>query len=249
MSDHEHDHQESFRPEPVLAAIDAATERLLGTADTLDDAGVRAPSLLPGWSRGHVLTHLARNADSTRNLLRWARTGAETPDYASAEARAADIEAGAGRPAAALVADVRDSAARLAADLARMPPQAWEHPVRWTIGGPGPVRRGVPARLQEVLIHHVDLDAGYTPADWPGDFVGDLLGRVVRSFSVRENVPSMRLHTEDTGQRHHIGSSGDDAVQISGPAHAILAWLIGRSHGGDLSTAGRRPLPAVPPLF
>ena len=248
MSEPERDDQEPFRPEPVLAAIHEATERLLRTADLLREDDVRAPSLLPGWSRGHVLTHLARNADSTRNLLRWARTGVETPDYASAEARAADIETGAGRPAAALVADVRDSAARLAADHARMPPQAWEHPVRWTIGGPGPVRRAVPARLQEVLIHHVDLDAGYTPADWPDDFVGDLLGRVARSFSARGNVPAMRLHTEDTGLRHHIGS-GDDAVEIGGPAHAVLAWLIGRSHGGDLSTAGRRPLPVVPPLF
>src|SRR5256885_15091039 len=58
------------------------------------------PSLLPGWTRGHVLTHVARNGDGLGNLLRWARTGTETPMYASREARRADIEAGAGRSAA-----------------------------------------------------------------------------------------------------------------------------------------------------
>ena len=45
------------------------------------------PSLLPGWSRGHVLTHLARNADGAVNLLTWARTGVETPQYVSQEQR------------------------------------------------------------------------------------------------------------------------------------------------------------------
>ncbi|MFI9324466.1 maleylpyruvate isomerase N-terminal domain-containing protein [Kitasatospora aureofaciens] len=57
----------------------AATGLLLRTAARLCDAGVRAPSLLPGWSRGHVLTHLARNADGGRRLPSWARTGVRTP--------------------------------------------------------------------------------------------------------------------------------------------------------------------------
>ena len=81
-----------------MASIAAATGRLLTVAGTLTDAEVAEPSLLPGWTRGHVLTHLARNADGLANLLRWAGTGIETPVYASAQARAADIAAGAGRP-------------------------------------------------------------------------------------------------------------------------------------------------------
>src|SRR6266704_5264440 len=74
----------------------AATERLLGSAAALSDTQAREPSLLPGWTRGHVLTHIARNADGMVNLLHWARTGTQTPMYASPESRAADIEAGAG---------------------------------------------------------------------------------------------------------------------------------------------------------
>ena len=62
-----------------LDRIAAATERLLATADALTGDQVREPSLLPGWTRGHVLTHVARNADGLRNLLIWARTGTEIP--------------------------------------------------------------------------------------------------------------------------------------------------------------------------
>ena len=63
-----------------LASVGAATDRLLATAATLTDGQMREPSRLPGWSRGHVLTHIARNADGLANLLRWARTGAGDPD-------------------------------------------------------------------------------------------------------------------------------------------------------------------------
>jgi maleylpyruvate isomerase len=68
----------------LSARLAAATQRLQDTVAGLTDQQAREPSLLPGWSRGHVLTHLARNADSLRNLLIWARTGVETPQYANA---------------------------------------------------------------------------------------------------------------------------------------------------------------------
>ena len=82
-------------PAPDSAEIEAATSRLLATAKTLSDAEVLAPSGLPGWSRGHVLTHIARNADSLVNLLTWAATGVEHPQYPSMQARDTAIEAGA----------------------------------------------------------------------------------------------------------------------------------------------------------
>ena len=78
-----------------LDRLAMATERLLTTATALSDAQVREPSSLPGWTRGHVLTHIARNADGLGNLLIWARTGTETPMYPSARSRGDDIEAGA----------------------------------------------------------------------------------------------------------------------------------------------------------
>ena len=150
-----------------MTRIGEATDRLLASAAALTDATAREPSALPGWTRGHVLTHVARNADGLGNLLRWARTGTKTPMYASREARAASIEAGAGRPAAELTADVRRTAITFAAEAASLPGEAWAAQVQMLVGPPMPARRVLDSRLREVEIHHVDLCAGYRPADWP----------------------------------------------------------------------------------
>ncbi|TYB49733.1 maleylpyruvate isomerase family mycothiol-dependent enzyme [Actinomadura chibensis] len=227
------------RVEP-LATITAATRALLVTAARLDDAACRAPSLLPGWTRGHVLTHVARNADGGTRLLTWARTGVESYEYPSAEARAAEIEEGAGRPAAALVADVRESARRFADAYTLMPDEAWERVVQWTSGVRHPAARASDARLTEVLVHHVDLDAGFTPRDWPADFTARMLGSVVASFARRDDAPDLRLHATDTGR--DLGSGGGEHV-VAGTEASLLAWLMGRSSGADLTGAEGIALP------
>lgn len=234
----------------MQARIEASTARLLGRAAKLDDGQVREPSLLPGWSRGHVLTHIARNADGLANLLRWARTGTEIPMYASRQARIEDIEAGARRPLAALLKDVRVSAAAFAAELARMPAGAWAAPVRALAGGPFPAREVPLRRLSEVEIHHVDLGTGYLPGDWPAGFVARALPRAARSFQGRDGVPACLLRPEGTTQELRIGGDGP-ALTITGPATALLAWLTGRATGQQgggegLRVAGNAALPVLP---
>ena len=161
----------------ALARLGESADRLLATADGLDDAQAAAASRLPGWTRGHVLTHLARNADGFRNLLAWARTGTETPMYPSEEARDRAIEAGAGRSATELAADVRASTAAFAGAAEDLPAGAWDAPVARR-GVTFPARGILPRRLSELEIHHVDLGAGYEPGDWPADFVQVALARV-----------------------------------------------------------------------
>lgn len=80
-------------PEHDAAELRQATERLIDAVSVLAPTSVAEPSRLAGWTRGHVLTHLSRNADSLVNLLIWARTGEEVPQYASGESRDRDIEA------------------------------------------------------------------------------------------------------------------------------------------------------------
>jgi maleylpyruvate isomerase len=58
-----------------LERLTTATDELLGQISGLAEADVREPSLLPGWTRGHVLSHLARDAEGGTRLLGWARTG------------------------------------------------------------------------------------------------------------------------------------------------------------------------------
>ncbi len=232
-----------------MASIAAATGRLLGTAGALTDAQVSEPSLLPGWTRGHVLTHLARNADGLANLLRWAGTGIETPMYASAQARATDIEAGAGRGAADLTADLAATAEAFAAQAADLPLQAWTGQVRALAGPPFPATGVLQRRLSEVEIHHVDLAAGYQPGDWPASFVASALARAADSFTGREDIPACAITAADTGASFRIGRGGPVTAPtfVRGPAATVLAWLIGRDNGDSLQVTGDDPvLPALP---
>ena len=161
--------------------VDAATQRLLDDARTLSEADVRAPSLLPGWSRGHVLTHLARNADGMRNLLIGARSGESRLPYSSARAREAGIEEGAGRTAAELVIDLADSAMALRTIARQLPDEAWQVPVRMLDTEPFPASLLLTRRLVEVELHHCDLGTAFGPADWSPAFAALDLPEPMRS--------------------------------------------------------------------
>ena len=161
--------------------IDHATQRLLGTARVIAAPDLRAPSLLPGWTRAHVLAHLARGADAMRNLLVGARAGQDRPAYPSPQARAADIEHGAGLGAKELVADLADSAMAFRAISTQLPDGAWQFPVRVLDSQPFPAGQLLTRRLVEVELHHCDLGAGYGPGDWPAAFAAMELTEPMRS--------------------------------------------------------------------
>lgn len=228
--------------------VTAATERVLATASGLDDTALRGPSLCASWTRAHVLAHLARNADALTNLLTWARTGTETFAYPSAESRAGDIEAGAGRSPQELVDDLQASAERFTKAVMEMPDHGWERRVHPRAGGEGepvPGRRVLWLRLLELELHHVDLDAGYTPADWPDSFVRRALDDTVRAFSRRDDVPSVALAV-DGRPTEHLGT--DARITVAGPARPVLGWLTGRGGTAELTVdppdAGLPALPA-----
>jgi maleylpyruvate isomerase len=231
----------------LTAAVDEATERLRQTAAGLSGQQAREPSLLPGWTRGHVLTHIARNADSLRNLLIWARTGVVTPQYADADERQRGIAAGAGRSPADLLADLDASAAALAAEAVSLGPVNWAAEVRGMHGDPHPAWFTLWRRLTEVEIHHVDLDAGFGHDDWPLPFTVASVQRVAASFAT-DQAPSARLLGPDADLMFQIGPpQATPTLEISGPARALLAWLTGRSEGARLTASPAGPLPTLPP--
>ena len=161
--------------------IDQATQRLLDDARTLPEAELRAPSLLPGWTRAHVLAHLARGADAMRNLLIGAGSGQDRPAYASVQAREADIERGAATRAEDLMADLADSAMALRTIVKQLPDEAWQARVRVLDSAPFPAAELLTRRLVEVELHHCDLAARYSPADWPAAFAAMELAEPMRS--------------------------------------------------------------------
>ena len=155
--------------------------------------------------RDSVLTHVARNADAIGNLVTWAVTGVPTPMYASAEAREADIEAGAARPVADLVADVEASAARLAGQTADLAPA--HDAVEIELRGGWRTRASELAwrRLREVAYHHVDLDAGFGFADLPPDLTSAFLADEVAGLRRHQQAPALTLHTT-TGEEFTVGA-------------------------------------------
>lgn len=221
----------------VLEALDTHTARLEETLDRLGD--VTAPSLCEGWTRGHVLTHLARNADGILALTRAAVDGTGETMYASPEARDADIEAGAGRDLAAQAVDVRTTAADVRAGLHRLRPEHGETRMERT---PGqvliPARRLPSMRLREVVYHHVDLDAGFGFADVEPELVTYFLEDEVSRLRHAEPVADVTLRTDDGAE----WVVGEGTSTVTGSRVGLLAWLA----RGDASGVTADPLPHLP---
>jgi maleylpyruvate isomerase len=197
----------------VLAGVVVAHRGLAAHLAGLTDERVRQPSLLPGWSVGHVLTHIARNADGLRTMLEGAMRGEIVAMYPGGlEQRTADIETGAARSATELCSDVVGADDRLEAAFAAMDADAWAGS---GLAAFGPVAmREVPTRRRtEVEVHHIDLGLGYTWRDWPADFV---------------RVEVQRL-TMLWNSRQPMGLAGLPAAALTVDEHHRAAWLLGRA--------------------
>lgn len=228
MIDHAHD----------LASVRDATERLLTAVGKLDNASVTESSRLPGWTRGHVLAHLARNADALVNVLEG------RPMYVSGEARDADIERDAPRPLDDQLADVRESAARFQATGAA--PADWSRTVELRNGVTDSASRVPFRRWIEVEIHHVDLGIGYELEDLPAEFTARETAFLAARFTGHPDVPPTRL--TDGTHAWHTGREADaPEVTVTGTPADLLGWLAGRREGAALTVAGGA-LPALPPL-
>ncbi|MEU7096981.1 maleylpyruvate isomerase family mycothiol-dependent enzyme [Streptomyces longwoodensis] len=230
-------------PEAALEPVAASTDRFVATVAALDDDQVAGATLVPPWTRGHVVTHVARATDSLCRLLDSARTGVETPQYASMDARAAEIEAGARRPVAELVADVRATAARFERAVRALPPVAWHAEVRMRTGEVRTPATLVPTRLRELEIHHADLAVGYGFRDIPADTARWIVDDITEALARRPGTPPLRLETTDTGLVRVLGRGGPT---VRGAQADLLAWLSGRSPGIGLTATGVDTVPPAP---
>jgi maleylpyruvate isomerase len=174
----------SARPTPWLTAVAAAHRRTLEVVATLTDGDVGAPSRLPDWTVGHVLTHLARNADGNTGMVEAAARGEIGDLYPGGrQQRADDIEAGAHRPVAEMAADLTRAVASLEAAWSALPDDAWDRPGRATAGHELTMGEWVFRRWREVEMHLVDLGTDrYRPSDWPAAYVDEELRRAVTDF-------------------------------------------------------------------
>lgn len=209
-----------MRPDADLRGCTAAHALLLASLADLTDARARSASSLPGWSVGHVITHLARNADAFRRVVEGAGRGDVASMYDSMAQRDSDIGAGAGRPAVELLADLTSATAALEQAWSAATASTWE-----TGRGTGPAGQfGVAEtpwrRWRETSIHHGDLSPTFDATVLSEEY---LLGDLPRHLA---DLPR-RLDIET--RRH------------------LMAWLLDRADSlGDLRARPWQAPPAAP---
>lgn len=231
----------------LLPSLHRSTADLIRglTASNWTDADAAAPSLCDGWTRGHVLTHLARNADGMAATLAGALRGEIVERYPDGwESRNHAIEEGAGRPFAELLEDVSSSAYRLERTLADVADvDAWDRPTAED-------RRAADWiwwRFREIEIHRVDLAGDYTAADWPAELIAEQLPQALETLADRV-TGAVTIEIDPDGSRvveladHQVTVGDGEPAIVRGPDWAVLAWLVGRP------TAAAGHLTATPPL-
>ena len=215
--------------DPAVVA-DLATARL-GTAffrralnRVLDD-DLDGVSLLPGWTRRHVVAHVGYNARALARLVDWAATGVETPMYDSPEARNEEIEFGATLPPEALRNLVEHSAIDLDVRWRDLASDRWSQIVRTAQGREVPAAETVWMRIREVWLHAVDLDSGARVGQIPADVQERLISDIHRAWVVR---PAGRIPSLAATDRSARWGPPDAASTVSGPLAALTAWATGR---------------------
>lgn len=207
----------------VLDEVSASTAQLESTLATFSDADQRAPSMLPGWSRGHVTAHVARNAESYWRLLEWARTGVEHLQYPSPESRDEEIEAGSTGSAAALLKDVQASATRLRDQASTLPEASWDAPVRAMSGWPHPAWYTLYRRWREVELHHADLGTGHVPS------AAYTRWELIESFGALTRLGGSTVSLVEVTDLDLSFKFDTDGPALAGTGAAILGWLTGRA--------------------
>ncbi len=226
----------SVIPHDLLAGVAAAHRRLLDLVGGVHDDVLRRSCGLPGWSVAHLLTHLARNADSHRGMFEAACRGEVRKQYPGGQQqRDDDIAAGQDVTAAAARAELTDAVAGLERAWDATPVEAWRTGRGWVSSyGDTALADLVFLRWREVEIHLVDLDLG----DLSGPCWADL-GRayveVEWAWTVRglpARVPADVTLLLAPGDRPSTAvGRGDQLVVVDVPTLPALAWLTGREPG------------------
>ncbi|MFD1505525.1 maleylpyruvate isomerase family mycothiol-dependent enzyme [Georgenia yuyongxinii] len=209
----------------------------------LSDDELDEPTLLPGWTRRHVVAHVGYNGRALTRLTEWARTGEETPMYSSPEQRNAEIERGSTLPARALRNLFAHSEVHLNVEWRDLPEAAWDAEVRTAQGRTVPARETAWMRTREVWVHAVDLDSGGSFYDFPRDLLEELLADVLRSWQRRGEDVALTL--APTGAEQVV--VGEGGLTVSGALPDLVRWLTGR--GARRLTSSTGEVPEIPRWF
>lgn len=203
-----------------LKLVHRATQSTVQTVDGLTDTQWREPSVLPGWSRAHVVAHLTNHGLGVARALQGLRDGHPVAIYDSNDARDRGID----RLAARRPDEIRQAFLSSVTRVYDALHHAADTPAATVERTPGsgriPVTEVLDTRWREVEIHHADLDAGYSQRDWSPEFVSYFLPLVSH-----DREPEL------------------DLSAVSGEPADLAWWLAGRGAGEGLAGA----VPALGP--
>jgi uncharacterized protein (TIGR03083 family) len=154
------------------------TALMLRTVGLLADDAFATQTPLPEWMIGHVVAHLHFNAVAIQRLVTWARTGVETPMYASTTQRNIDIALGATLPPSELKRLVVSSSDELDDAFDSLAPEMWTNLVVTAQSRTVPATELVWMRVREVMVHTIDLDPKVSFADMPVGAVTKLVNEI-----------------------------------------------------------------------
>ncbi|MEW1811995.1 maleylpyruvate isomerase family mycothiol-dependent enzyme [Pseudarthrobacter phenanthrenivorans] len=239
--------------DPVL--LDGLLQARRGTAffarklNELTDAELDGDSLLPGWTRRHVVAHVGYNARAVSRLLEWAATGVETPMYPSVEVRNYEIDFGATLSPIALRNLFDHSAVHLNVEWRDLPADSWHHKVKTVQGRTVPAEETVWMRTREVWVHAVDLDNGATFKDIPAPVLERLLKDITDAWHARGTDNDLVVQVDGTALSFGDTTAASSPTIVSGPLAAIAQWATGRGTDGTRAQhdgGSVTPVPAAP---
>ena len=216
---------------------------LRGLVEQLPADGPAAASMLPGWNRAEVVTHVCRNADALSGLLEAALRNELVPMYPGGlEGRAADIATGRDAGVSQLLADFDHSTSRLEGLWDDLDTEVWERPVL-VRSGQKPAWITIRLRWQETEIHACDLGTGRGLDAVPAALADELARVAAPSIPERLDLGDRGLEVRHPGlpDGRQLFGPADGAVVVDGPPDQILSWLLGRTASGLSATVAGEP--------
>lgn len=212
-------------PADLLAELHNAADAVTAIAAKFTDEEVKAPSALPGWTRGHVLAHLTGISNAMARQLEYGGRGETVELYdGGQEGRTKAINMAAGHDADTQRAELRTALDRAlrAFDALGSPGNGtgWQTPISYR---GGVVLDGGLALWRELVIHASDLGTGLGPETWSRQFCEHLFDFLSARVPAGQKFVLQPLGLPPVG----IGSGGRSTV-ISGMITDIAAWLAGR---------------------
>lgn len=208
----------------------------------IDNADFDEDTNLAGWTRSHIVAHVAYNAIALCNLMHWANTGEKTPMYSSPQARNEEIAYGATLLPDAIRNLHDHTLVRLDVAWRDASDEAWNAEVKTAQGRTVPASETLWMRTREVWLHAVDLGVNADFSDIPEVILATLLPEIAGKWRGAGLGEGLVLVTTGSGERIEV-SPGENTVEIHGSLAGLTRWAAGRGDRGVTSPQGEVPAP------